>query len=72
MSFKKKKLKNIVYRIQKIFLNKNRPICMLYKWNLICKPYYSLSSDLIFLLSRDKFPQYNSDRIFLMDIITQC
>lgn len=28
---KKKKLKNIVYRIQKIFLNKNRPICMLYK-----------------------------------------
>lgn len=25
------RLKNIVYRIQKIFLNKNRPICMLYK-----------------------------------------
>lgn len=31
MSFKKKNHKNIVYRIQKIFLNKNRPICMLYK-----------------------------------------
>lgn len=28
---KKKQLKNIVYRIQKIFLNKNRPICMLFK-----------------------------------------